>query len=152
MLVYELIKGERVLKEFMVSNSVWAKDLGLLIMRVGLGLVFVRHGYGKIIGGYEEWIWLGNQMANIGITFFPLFWGLCAAGADFLGGLALIFGFGTRLASFFLAFIMFVAVMYHITKGDSFGYISHPLSLFFVFLGLMIAGAGSFSLDQMIGK
>lgn len=137
--------------DFLMTNSIFSKDLGLLVMRVGLGLIFVRHGWGKIIGGSEEWIWLGNQMASIGITFFPLFWGLCATAAEFIGGLLLMVGFNTRIASFFLAFTMLVAVMYHITKGDSFGYLSHPLSLFFVFLGLMIAGAGSLSLDLIMG-
>jgi putative oxidoreductase len=138
--------------EFMMSDYPLAKDIGLLIIRLGVGFIFIRHGYDKIIGGYKEWVWLGNQMANIGITFFPLFWGLCSTATEFLGGIALILGFDLRIACIFLTFNMFVAIIHHIKKGDSFSYISHPLSLFFVFLGLMIAGGGYFSMDAFLSR
>ncbi len=137
------------MKHWLVSNSPWAKDVGLLIMRVGLGLIFMRHGYGKITGSTASWLWLGNQMANLGITFAPLFWGFCAASTEFFGGIALVGGFGTRIAAFLLSCVMFVASIHHITKGDSFGYLSHPLSLLFVFIGIMVAGGGRYSIDHM---
>lgn len=136
------------MKKLLLLNSTWAKDTGLLIIRVALGLIFVRHGYGKLMGGPEQWLWLGNQMATIGITFFPVFWGLCSALAEFFGGLALVFGVGTRIACLFLIFNMSIALLYHLYIGDTFMIASHPLSLLFVFIGIFIAGAGRFSVDQ----
>ena len=31
------------------------RDLGLLVMRVGLGLSFMAHGWPKLVGGPETW-------------------------------------------------------------------------------------------------
>lgn len=138
--------------EIIVLNSAQAKEIGLFIIRVGIGLIFMRHGFPKLIGGVSEWKWLGDQMANLGITFFPIFWGLIAACTESFGGLCLTLGFGTRIACVFMAFTMFVAVIHHIAKGDSWGYISHPFALMIVFIGLMFAGSGEYSLDAYLSK
>lgn len=124
-------------------------DIGLLIIRLGLGAIFIGHGGLKLMRGHEEWLWTGQQMKVLGITFFPLFWGLCAVAAELCGGISLILGLFVRLVLPFSAFTMLVAVLYHVNKGDSFGYISHPAALFFVFLGLAVAGAGRYSLDYL---
>lgn len=130
-----------------LSNAHHAKDLGLLITRVGLGLIFTLHGWPKVMGGTESWMWLGSQMSIVGITFFPLFWGLVSALTEFLGGALLAVGLGTRIVSFLLAFQMLVALFYHLNKGDNFTVYSHPLSLLVVFVALMVSGAGYYSLD-----
>jgi putative oxidoreductase len=135
------------MKELIISNSVMAKDVGLLIMRIGIGVIFIKHGVGKLGGGYDKWVWAGTQMGLLGITWFPVFWGLCAACAEFFGGLALAIGIGTRIAAFFMAITMIVATAYHISNNDPFTAISHPLSLLVVFVGFMIAGAGRYSID-----
>ena len=140
----------KCLIDLVLSNSLQAKDVGLLIIRLGLGCLFLRHGLPKILNGTQEWLWLGSKMSNMGINIFPLFWGLCAALTEFFGGISLIFGLGTRIACFFMSFVMFVALIHHLKKGDSFGYYSHPFALMFVFIGLMIAGAGKYSLDNYL--
>ena len=134
----------------MMSSSEYCKDLGLLVMRLGLGLIFMRHGFPKLLGGVPEWQWLGDQMANLGITFWPILWGLAAACTESFGGVALFLGLGVRLAAPLMAFVMSVAVVMHITKGDPWGYISHPLALMVVFIGLFITGAGMYSLDHYL--
>lgn len=82
---------------FLLSN-VQSMELGLLCLRVGIGLVFVMHGWGKIID-VQQWHWLGSQMSHVGITFLPALWGFLAAAAEFVGGLCLVFGFATRIVS-----------------------------------------------------
>jgi putative oxidoreductase len=67
-------------------------DIGLLIMRVGLGILFIFHGAPKLFGGPEFWGKIGGSTANFGITFLPVFWGFMAAIAEFGGGVCLIFG------------------------------------------------------------
>ncbi|MEO6167163.1 MAG: DoxX family protein, partial [Chitinophagales bacterium] len=62
-------------------------DLGLLIIRVGIGLLMMKHGWPKLTGGIEKWEKLGGNMDVIGIAFLPVFWGLCAALAETAGGL-----------------------------------------------------------------
>ena len=124
-----------------------AQDVGLLIIRVGIGLLTVAHGYPKIAGGINSWLWLGSQMRHVGITFAPAFFGCFAACTEFFGGLGLVLGLCTRIAGFFLSCVMFVAVAMHLSLGDGFQEYSHALSLLVLFVGLTIAGAGRLSLD-----
>lgn len=128
-------------------DSCRAKDLGLLVLRVGIGLIFIKHGYPKLMGGQEKWIWLGNQMVHVGITFAPSFWGLMAAVAECIGGVLLVLGLATRLAAFLMADVMIIAMLMHVNQGDSFTTYSHPMSLLVVFVSLLISGAGAYSLD-----
>ncbi len=136
----------KAILKMLMADSAWAKDFGLLLLRVSIGLIYMRHGWPKS-WSMEELTWLGQQMANIGVTFAPLMWGLAAACTHFFGGMFLLLGLGTRIACMFMAFTMFVAVMFHIKKGDPWGYISHPLSLIIVFLAIVCMGAGRFSFD-----
>jgi putative oxidoreductase len=127
-----------------------AKDLGLLILRVGIGLIFIYHGYPKLMGGQEKWLWLGNQMIYLGIAFAPTVWGFMAAIAECIGGGMLVLGLGTRLAAFLMACVMVVACMMHWNIGDPFSLLAHPLSLLVVFVSLFVSGAGRFSLDALL--
>ena len=128
-------------------DSEQAKNLGLLFLRIGIGLIFMRHGIQKLFGGLETWQWLGSQMGNFGIHFAHTFWGFAAGCTESFGGLCLILGLGTRIAASFMSFIMFVALTMHLTKGDAWGTLAHPLSLLVVFVALFIMGAGAYSLD-----
>lgn len=137
----------------MYGNEVWAyKDLGLFIMRVAIGLIFMKHGYGKYTGGSQVWLWCGQQMAHIGITFFPIAWGIAAMIAEFFGGICLTLGFYTRFASCFLLVTMIIATLYHINNNDDFSKIAHPLCLLFIFLGFIVAGSGQYSLDTFLKR
>lgn len=123
---------------------------GLTIIRVGIGLIFAGHGYLKLKGGKNTWMWLGEQMSNLGITFLPLWWGIAAMSIELMGGSFLVIGLYTRLVSFFLAGVMVVALIHHLKKGDNFQYSSFPLSQLVIFIGLLIAGSGPFSLDYLL--
>lgn len=125
-------------------------NIGLAVIRIGIGLLFIIHGYLKLMKGPAEWRWAGEQMGNLGIRFTPIFWGICALLSELLGGICLVIGLGTRIAAAFMAFTMFVAVVYHVKKGDSYGYISFPLSQLVIFIGLIITGSGIFSLDYYL--
>lgn len=139
-----------MLKMLLFSNGVWAKDFGILLIRLGLGAIFIKHGYGKLLGGHSSWLWLGKQMALIGITGWPVFWGFCAMLAEFVGGSLVLVGLFMRPAALSIACVMFLAVIHHLHQHDSFGVLSHPLSLLFVFIGLMFMGAGRYSLDYYL--
>lgn len=127
-----------------------ANHIALLLIRVVIGISMISHGWGKVFGGVERWTGLGGAMANLGITFAPAFWGFCAAIAEFGGGILLIVGLLTRPAAAALAFTMFVAMLNHAVKGDGFGKVSHPLELLAVCLGLVLMGAGLYSLDHIV--
>lgn len=122
------------------------KDIGLLFIRVGIGLIFIKHGFTKITGGQELWTGLGMNMQHFGITFMPVVWGFLAACVEFFGGIALATGFYVRWAALLMAFVMVVAIVMHLKACDSFTVYAHPLSLLCVFIGLVIAGGGSFTI------
>jgi putative oxidoreductase len=122
------------------------RDLGLLIIRAGLGISFVVHGSGKIFHP-EIWPTLGAALGNFGITFAPTFWGFMAAFAEFGGGILFVLGFLFRPAAAMMAFTMAVALAMHLSKGDGFNVYSHSLEVGVVFLGMLFVGPGRLSLD-----
>lgn len=129
------------------------KDLGLLLLRIGIGGAFILiHGFPKITGGPELWKGLGSTMGNLGITFMPEFWGLLSALAEFGGGILLLLGLFTRPAAFLMAFNMVVALTMHFTNLDPWSKIAHPLELAAVLLAVLIAGAGKYSLDYLLSS
>lgn len=124
------------------------RDLGLLLLRIGIGAMFVAvHGWPKIAGGAEKWKQLGGAMKNLGINFAPEMWGFLAAAAEFGGGILLILGFLFRPACGALAFTMAVAAFMQYKIGALFG-AAHPIELGIVFLALILIGPGRFSIDR----
>jgi putative oxidoreductase len=124
------------------------RDFGLLLLRVGIGVMFmVYHGWPKLIGGPERWAALGEAMGGLGVTFAPVIWGFLAAVAETLGALLLVLGLFTRYALFFLFFTMVVAAMFHLGRGDGVKGAAHAIEIGIVFLSLMFIGPGKYSLD-----
>ncbi len=127
------------------------RDIGLLILRIGIGLMFMGHGCPKLFGGPEKWELIGGAMQAIGIHFIPTFWGFMAAFSEFVGGALLALGFLTRPACILLLTTMFIAVYMHIGKGDPFVKYSHAVESGILFISLLLIGPGKYSLDEKIG-
>jgi len=127
-------------------------NIGLLILRVGIGIKFIIHGWPKITGGTETWQGLGGAMANLGITFAPTFWGFMAALSEFGGGILLILGILHRPVAALLFFTMVVATVMHVQMDDPFRVYSHALGMAVVFLGLFFTGAGRYTLSEKLRK
>ncbi len=126
-----------------------ARDVGLLILRLGLGVMFVAvHGGPKLFGGPEMWSRVGMAMGSVGIHVFPVFWGFLAAVSEFVGGLCLILGLFTRPAAILLGATMMVAMMMHLTQGDGIQVASHAIENGIMCLSLFFMGAGGYSVDQ----
>lgn len=122
-------------------------EFALTFVRVGIGLLTIGHGIPKM-AGVEVWQNLGTTfMHPLGITFLPVMWGFLGAMTEFVGGIALVMGLGTRIASFALIIMMSIATMWHIKNGDSFLVYSYPISLIVVFIGFLIIGGGIYSFD-----
>ena len=62
------------------------RHIGLLVLRIGIGCMFILHGAPKLFGGAEKWTQIGMAMASLGIGFIPAFWGFMAAISEFFGG------------------------------------------------------------------
>jgi putative oxidoreductase len=124
------------------------KNFALLFLRVGLGIMFILHGYPKIMGGPEKWEAIGGAVSSMGITFYPVFWGFMAAVSEFVGGILLILGLGMRIASFFIFITMVVASVSDLKSGESILGASHTIELAIVFFGLIFLGPGKYSIDK----
>lgn len=91
-----------------MNRKLW-NDLALVLLRLsGLGMA-LAHGYGKVVA-----LATGNGagfIAGVESLGFPLpgLFAWAAALAEFLGGLCVALGLGTRVAAAFAGFAMFVA-------------------------------------------
>ena len=124
------------------------RNLGLLVLRVSVGLYMaIGHGWGKILGGPEQWAQLGGVMEGIfGFVVLPTVWGFLAAVAEFVGALLVTVGLLTRPAALVLVLNMAVAALAHIT-GVIEGSPESALIYGVVFLSLMLVGPGAYSID-----
>jgi putative oxidoreductase len=125
-------------------------DSGLLILRIGLGAMFIFHGAPKIFGGPERWGKIGAAMGNFGVHFLPVFWGFMAAIAEFGGGICLLAGLFFRPAMILLVMNLIVAAGSHFARGQGLGGASHAIEDAIMFLGLIFIGPGKFSIDAWL--
>ncbi len=122
--------------------------IGLLILRIGIGAVFIFHGYPLMFGGVDVWMQLGKALGTISIESLPVFWGFMAAFSEFFGGIFIIFGLFFRPACLLLIVTMLFAMLFHFDKGDSFTDTSHAMMAAIVFLSLFFTGAGKYHIGK----
>lgn len=130
---------------FFTKNWDNSKDVGLLVLRIVLGLcLFYGHGFDKlstIITGQD--IQFANPLGIGAIFSFYL-----AALAEGLCSLLLIFGVLTRRAALILTLNFLVILFYHaVIIGDGFPVLELRLLYFAGFLALTFLGAGKYSFD-----
>ena len=123
-------------------------DMGLAVLRIVAGLVFIAHGGQKLFvfgldgvtAGFTE---MGVPLAAVTAPLVAL--------VEFLGGIALVLGLLTRLAATGLAIIMLGAiVMVHLPAGFFLPNGSEfALILLAAAVALALTGAGHFSLDGL---
>ncbi len=132
-------------------------DIGLLVMRVTLGLyIAVAHGWGKIygsggIGPSDQFI---GHVGGMGFPA-PTLFAWCAALTEFVGGILVAAGLLTRPAALALAFNMGVAAFVRHGKDPWYGdppSKEFALLYFAPFLALALTGAGRFSIDRFFHK
>lgn len=125
-------------------------DLGLLLIRAMLGIVFVYHGSQKLFGWFGGYGLEGTSqwMGSIGIPM-PFVSTTLAALSEFGGGLVLLTGLFFRPMMLPLFFTMLVAAFVgHAGKGFSImnGGNEYALSLAVFVLALFFTGPGRFAL------
>src|ERR1035437_9893649 len=108
--------SNKKVKNFLKENTYF--DIALLIIRIGIGVMFVFHGIPKMLGGVEMWKLLGVAMSDIGIDDYPALWGFIAAFAEIFGGVFLIIGLFSRFFAILLFTTMMVASVHHLLIGD----------------------------------
>ncbi|WP_371362545.1 hypothetical protein SRRS_36850 [Sporomusa rhizae] len=127
------------------------RDLGLLLFRLGLGGMFMWHGWPKISGGVEKWTGLGKTMGIFGVEFAPGLWGFMSSFAEFGGGLLFALGLFYRPACFLLFSNMFIAYASQMIDGKGLQKASQALEDGISFFGAAFVGPGKYSIDHLLG-
>jgi putative oxidoreductase len=130
------------------SNLGNYKNFGLLVIRVGLGIMFIYHGYPKLGGGVKEWEALGAATKYVGVHFWPVFWGLMCAVTETFGGFLLILGLAFRPVCLALLINLIVAAASQYLSGGGLDGAAHAIEDAVVFAGLIFVGPGRISVDK----
>lgn len=121
-------------------------DTGLLILRLGLGLLMMVHGWSKLIGFNEkaadfyDFLGLGGEI-SLGLTVF----------AEFFCSLLLVVGLGTQLVLIPLT-ILAMVIVFDVKGGDSLSEKELGLMYLIGYVSLLLTGPGRFSLDYSIWR
>ena len=146
-----------MIRKLMVTGN----DIAITILRLVLGVIFFAHGAQKLLGWFGGYGFTGTMGYFTGVLHIPAAFAFLAIAAEFFGGLGLIFGLLTRVASLGVFCNMIVAVaMVHgqfgffmnwtgAQKGE--GYEYHLLVLATTAF-LMIRGAGAASVDRLLSS
>ncbi|HSN85850.1 MAG TPA: DoxX family protein [Thermoanaerobaculia bacterium] len=143
-----------MLKKLMQTDE----DVGMLIVRLTLGLVMFPHGAQKLLG------WFGGPGFAGAMQFFTSKVGLPAVVAflvilaEFFGAIALISGFLGRVGAFGVLCVMLGAIFkVHLENGffmnwynnpqQGEGYEYHLLAIGMA-LAILVKGSGSLSIDR----
>lgn len=125
-------------------------SLGLLLLRIVLGVVFVAHGWQKVaVDGLaatrQAFGGMGIPLAEVAAPV--------AAVTELAAGIALLVGFATRIAAVLLAVTAVVAlVVVHLPNGFSSaeGGIEYVLVLAVASVAIAATGPGRLALDALV--
>ncbi|WP_194973689.1 DoxX family protein [Aquiflexum lacus] len=134
------------MKKLFFSTTPFLQDLGLAILRISTSLMLVTHGWAKIenfserLTTFSDPIGLGPA-ASLQLVIF----------AEFFCAILLALGFLSRLT--LIPLIINMAVISFVVHGDDpFSNQEKGLLFLVIFVFLMFAGPGKYSVDAQIIK
>jgi putative oxidoreductase len=142
----------------------WSQDVVVTIPRMVCGyLLTAEFGSPKFglpwsdpdngLGFFEVAFWFPNDVASYGGIFAiaPAFFAWMGAFSEAIGGLLLIIGFQTRIASFLIVCTMLVAIFMQQIQNGLWNCLP---AMGFLWIGLFftILGSGRFGLDYLLTK
>lgn len=132
-------------------RTLYNPSLGLLLLRLGLGAVFIVHGAQKLFGGIPG---TTGFFASLGIPA-PGVTAWVVGTVEFVGGIMIVIGLLTPLAAMLVAAVMLVAIVrVHLPQGfmvSDGGYEFAMMNLAAA-LALVFAGPGRFSVDGLLAE
>ena len=136
-------------------------DWAGLVLRLVLALVIFPHGAQKVLGWFGGYGYAGTMQFFTQQVGLPSPLAFTVLMTEFLGPIALVAGFATRLAALMIATVMLGAILkvhrnvgFFMNWGGTHkageeGFEFHLLALA-ICVALLITGAGAFSIDGML--
>lgn len=121
-------------------------NLGLLLLRLGLALVFIIHGWLKL-----------QNIESTGLFFsdlklpWPQVMAYIAGIIQFGGGILLVIGLLPRIAPLALIIVMAVAVIVTLFRGFVNGY-EYALTVLIMTIALFFTGTGEWTIKKLFHK
>jgi len=142
------------MRVFGLSLPARLSEVGLLIVRVIVGIIIAAHGWQKltVLGPAN----FGQALLAQNGVPFPIFMGYVVTFTEVIGGILLIVGLLSRLVALSLTINLVIATLLvnvHVgllSSTDGVG-AELPLALIGGFLAILLAGPGRLSLDYLLG-
>ena len=124
------------------------REMGLLLMRVGLGVLFIILTGPVLFGGPARWANFGGAIKSLGLHSHYQIWGFIGALLGSLGGTLMILGLFFRPAVLLVLAITFVHLLGVLEGVGSFRVNLAPVELAVILVGLLFVGPGKYSVDK----
>ena len=118
------------------------KSIGLLILRIVIGGIFIMAGWMKVSN-------MDATVAMFASMGFGTFLAYVASYVEFLGGISLVLGYGSKISSALLSIVMIVAI-YKVQAGGMMA-IMAPLAILGATLALFFTGSGKYGFGSDCG-
>ncbi|QRG68669.1 DoxX family protein [Brevibacillus choshinensis] len=124
-------------------NTKTMQEVGALLVRVILGIVFINHGLDKFqalegTAGFFSSLGIPGWMANV------------VASIELFGGILVLIGLGTRIVPLLFAWIMIVVMFVMPSERGFFTGNELHLSLLAMSVYLVLAGSPLLSVDKLL--
>ncbi len=120
--------------------------IGLVMIRLALGILFFSHGFFKFSDGIENTV---AFFETIGLSGFLAY---VVGIIELAGGVLMILGLGTRIVSVLFAIILIGALLTVKRSTGMLGGYELDLALLAMSISLMLGGGGPFSLWNFLKK
>jgi putative oxidoreductase len=136
------------MREVIRRNRDLFTGLGLLALRLIIGLVFIMHGGQKLfVKGLPA---VAGFLGGLGMQP-PAFWAALLTFSELAGGIALIVGVLTRFAALTLGVTMVVAIAtVLVSKGFFLPGYEFALTLLVATVALILTGPGRYAVDRAL--
>ncbi len=127
----------------------------LPLLRIAMGLVLIPHGCQKFFGWFHGLGFDGFNQLFDKLGYHPgIAYTLIAGTVELVGGICLVLGLFTRVASLFLVIFMIFGIQFTSQKGFFWTQGGAEYSVLILVVGLvfLIRGGGLYSLDEGMSR